>query len=487
MNVSQSRIVFCLFLLINSAVLGCSVMSDAVMPFTTDAVTIILALFFQLILLITVYTGGPLGLIFSGTVFLFFVVRITVLQFYPDHYTYVLYSPLTPAALRRAVILLVALGTPAAIAISLGRGAVNAFQRSKKPLTLFPFPKRGSTGRRFFISICCLLVLVKSTALLLFFKVGVGLPVPVFNFPIEALRLAKAINILSFLMYIPITGFVVGQLRGRVYWFSLMAVTMFVVSLVPTLSKAMLISAFVPFVLVYFASGKSLPRWLIILTTTASIVTIVFGAIYLSKIRIDAASSYIGTGQVENNAGTLSYSIMPAALGFLNRLGCDFDVLVAVSAHERLFRPHLDFAAEVIDVLNGYVRFIDVNPPRWSQLLPHLLHGSELRYLLRAQVGENIGLFPHIFLNFGAWMGGVVSFVVLFSLSMLYFASRSVFVRLVILFEIFGNVPEGSGMLTFLAIPQRIAIVWILYNLISLLEIPKIKRPTSVKKTPVVV
>lgn len=430
--------------------------------YTCDPETLLYLIILHGMLLLSTASPSRLSLVLAGVLLVFYAPRASIIQWAPDFYTYTNH-PLTLSDMRDATSALLWISFGLLLGCMAG-DRLGAVLKRDGPLTILPFEEKIRNLKSFYFLIAFLYIVAKGTAIALILVTGAGLPLPLDLFDINLLRAVKAANFLGFLSIVPIAWFVLRGLHGFEKRLTVLAIGIYVLAALVSFSKVGLISAAIPFLFVYYVSGRTIPPRLLAVAGSVIVIVAFFMYTVMAELRIQLASMYEAGGGISIREAALGVDFSSAVFDFLARVGSAFDVLSAVIKYEVAFHPFLNFFDELLDVANGYgLRIFETDPPLFARLLPAILSGVDYEYLLAAQTGENIGLLGHLYLYWGVIGAAMVSFFVMLLFGFVYRYAKSVFAKILLIQAILFNLPNGSGLIgILLPLFQPLAIVYVL-------------------------
>lgn len=447
-------------------ILVSNVFTESETCYTCDVQTLIYLGILHVLLLIATISSSRTLIILTAVLFVFYATRPLIIEWYPEYYVYLDY-PLTVIDMREATFALLCISFGLIAGCVIGHQLASLTNR-KHVLTIFPFERKVKSSTSFYCFITWLFILSKGLALIFTLGTGVGLPIGVQFFSAELRQALKAANFFGFLGLVPIMWFILKKPRGFERKLTLFAIMLYIVSAVVSLSKVGIITAIVPFFLVYYVSEKKIPHCLFPVLGVTVIVTALFLGALTAALRSQLAAVFTETADVVSvSQATTGIDFSTTLLGFLARIGSSFDVLSAVIKNKMEFVPYLHFSDELLNIVNGYVpgEIIATDPPRWSQLLPHLLHGTGYEYLITTGVGENITIPAYLYLYGNIFSASILSFFIILLFAFIYQRSSSIFMRVFIINLIWIEIPNGSGVLNALLAPlQAIIVLYLLFS-----------------------
>ncbi len=429
--------------------------------YTCDPETLFNLVVLHGILLLATASSGRLMYVLVGTLLVFYASRVPIIQWAPDFYTYT-ELPLTLSDMRDATSALLWISFGLMLGCFAGDRLGTVLERDG-PSKIIPFEEKVKDLKSFYYLVTLLFIASKGTAIVLILTTGVGLPVPVDLFSAGLRQVSKAANFLGFLGIVPIAWFMLRESRGFERRLTILAIVIFVFGALVSFSKVGMITAVIPFLLVYFVTGRNIPPRLLFLGGSVVAVVAFFLGSVLGLLRIQIAFAFVGES-ISIGEVLSSFDVPSALMSFWARVGSSFDVLSAVIKNEAAFLPYLSMFDELLEAANGYgLQLFEADAPQYAQLLPAILHGSDYGFLLSVRGGENVTLPAHLYLNFGVIGAMAVSLAVMLLFSFMYRYSKSVYAKIILIQAVFLGIPNGSGLIgIILPVIHALAAIYVL-------------------------
>ena len=422
------------------------------------------------VLYFATYLKTPLSKILTFILLVFFVSRLGILQLDLDFFAY---PKFFPTVLQMREILLTLFLVSVSLLVGCFFGERIKLKKSQNYSLLWSSSIKDESLYYSYLTV----VFIFSSLVLLYLTI-IQTYSPTIDhrlYEYSTLIIAKIARFFQFLGLLSIAWLILRKPRGFQRKLTIFAIFLLLTSIILTGSKLSLISAILPFIFVYYASGLYISRRKKRLFMGILVLTILMFPVFTS-LRTFWAAILVENQDYINNVLTyhdpsrtvfkgwfINTNIIQSIFGIAGRVGSSFDVLSFVLSSKDLFVPYANLMAEFVNIINGYYpgEIFKVDSPQWAQRLPSLAGHGNYNTLLSIGVGENIGFIPHLIINFGIFWVCFWSFLTMFfyGISYNYF---NMFIRITLLFSVFMGITNGSG---FVAMVTQIPI-FLLYLMI---------------------
>jgi hypothetical protein len=416
---------------------------------------------------VATYQKRPLVKMLILTLLVFFVSRVGIMQLDLDYFVY---QNFFPTVLQMRESLFVLLLVSASLLAGCFVGERVSFKKSEHCGLLWSSSIKDENLYYSYLILIYIFLNLVSVYLFISYNYTPSLDHRLYNPTI--LRIAKVSRVLNFLGILAISWMIIRKPLGFKRKITIFAIILYVLSVVMAGSKVALIYSILPFIFVYYVMGIPIPRarvrfftWILVLSVI--VIYPLMGSLrpYLAAILAGIPVSFADT------LGELN--IIPILFSLASRVGSSFDVLSFIVSTKDIFVPYANLTAEFVNIINGYYpgEIITVDAPDWARILYALGNNANLALVTIIGTGENIGLIPHLFINFGIIGVCFWSFFITFMYGMAY-NYFNIFIRINIIIWIIFNISNGSGF-----VQMIINIPFLLFCLMVLRVSYRIIRP----------
>jgi hypothetical protein len=383
---------------------------------------------------------NPVVLTYIITVYIFFIIRMIYLHYYPSDFIYYDNVSFNNKDFSVATILIILATLIFTIAVII----VRASRTDKiKTSAVFPFSRIAIIGN-YEKALFHLFPLFQVSILILKFTTGVGMRG--FN------NLTK--NTESGYLYVILYVLIQVGFIFPVYYFVLkrrdkiiiINCIVFCIGTILDFSKASMLFIILPVFLGYFVYKQNVPTNLIRYTAILGVITIAFLGIIIGYFRVVLARMIFNV-DVSDSSFFSDVNLFDAVTEMIGRLGSSFDVLYSVIIKKSSFVSEVNFVNEVKILINGFYPgqpFTVTENYTLTEYVPVILRGYDLDFL--NGYAENINLFSYLYILFT----GVFFYLSFFSLSLgissWYYLSASLSSKCYVLFFLIINLSNGGGL-----------------------------------------
>jgi hypothetical protein len=412
------------------------------------------------------YQKRPLTKILILILLVFFVSRVGIMQLDLDYFVY---QNFFPTVLQMREILFVLL----LVSVSLLAGCFvgeRLFKKSEHYGVLWASSIKDED--LYYSYLIIIYIFFNLISIYLFLGYGYTVSLDHRLYDKTLMIIGKVSRTLNFLSILAIYWLIIRKPRGFKRKITIFAVLLFILSNIITGSKVALIYSILPFILVYYVAGIPIPlaraklfMWVLVLSIIVIYPLMASLRPYLRAILLSIPVSFSDT------FGGLN--ILSIFFKIFSRVGSSFDVLSFIVPNKDIFVPYANLTAEFINIINGYYpgEIFAVNAPEWAGILYGLGNNVPLSTMIKIGTGENIGLIPHIFINFGIIGVCFWSFFITLMYGMVY-NKFNIFIRVIITIWIIFQISNGSGFVSMI-----ISIPILLFYLMVLRVSYRIIRP----------
>jgi hypothetical protein len=418
------------------------------------------------VLYVATYQKRQLTKVLIFTLLVFFVSRVGTMQLNLDYFVYQNFFP-TVLQMRESLFVLLL------VSVCLLAGCVvgeRLFKKSEHYRLLWASSKRDEN--LYYSYLILIYIFLHLVSMYIFIKYNYTPSLDHRLYDLTILRIAKVARTLDFLFLLAISWLIIRKPLGFKRKITIFAIILFVMSGFTGGGKVFLIYSILPFILVYYVARIPIPRARAIFFMGILVLTVIIFYPLMASLRVYLSATILGY-ELNFFDALGRYNIMAILFGIASRVGSSFDVLSFIVSTKDIFVPHANLTAEFINIINGYYPgdIVAVNAPDWSRILYALGHNANLELVTKIGTGENIGLIPHLFINFGIFGVCFWSFFITLIYGMAY-NFFGIFIRINIIYWIIFGISNGSGF-TLMAI----SLPFLLFFLMLLRVSYRIIRP----------